>query len=316
MPLPSVHIVIVNWNAGEQLRACLHSLATASRTAYTLTTITVVDNASHDRSTTGLDDLGLPLQIIHNPDNRGFGTACNQGAEHSQSDYLLFLNPDVRVEKDTLDQLLACAARAKNQKTGIFGPQLVGHDGQIQRLCARFPTPARLLPQLLGLDRSFPRCFPGHFMHEWDHRHTRLVEQVPGGFLLIRRSLFHQLGGFDTRFFMYFEDVDLAYRARQAGWYTLFCATSRAIHAKGGTTGQIRALRLFYFLRSRVLYIHKHFGKCAGTATLLATLLIEPLPRLAASLLRRSGHDTRHTLRAYLMLWRTAGALVGTRRNS
>src|SRR5687768_14969241 len=95
--MPAVGIVIVNWNAGDQLRACLQSIAAASWVSATLSRVAVVDNASTDSSLEGAAVFDLPLEIIRNPENRGFAAACNQGAGHAAVDYLLFLNPDARL---------------------------------------------------------------------------------------------------------------------------------------------------------------------------------------------------------------------------
>ena len=94
---PSLDIVIVNWNAGDLLRRCLAALPAALDPSFTLARVVVVDNASTDGSLTGLDTLPLPLTMVRNATNRGFGAACNQGAAAGRADYLLFLNPDVFV---------------------------------------------------------------------------------------------------------------------------------------------------------------------------------------------------------------------------
>src|SRR4051794_30605194 len=104
MDRASVHVVIVNWNSGTQLRECLQSFATASSEHITLERITVVDNASSDRSCDGLERTApLPITVIRNIENRGFAAACNQGAAGSKADYLLFLNPDTRLLPGSLE---------------------------------------------------------------------------------------------------------------------------------------------------------------------------------------------------------------------
>jgi N-acetylglucosaminyl-diphospho-decaprenol L-rhamnosyltransferase len=90
-------VVCVNWNSGKQLAACLASLATTDRSRVALGRVVVVDNASSDGSAVGLDPGDLPLHVVINPTNRGFGAACNQGARGGPSPYSLFLNPDTRL---------------------------------------------------------------------------------------------------------------------------------------------------------------------------------------------------------------------------
>jgi GT2 family glycosyltransferase len=141
-------------------------------------------------------------------------------------------------------------------------------------------------------------------MAEWDHAQTRQVDQVIGAFFLVRRGLFESLHGFDERFFVYFEEVDFAYRARQAGWLSVYLADAQAFHAGGGTSNQVKARRLFYSLRSRLLYAFKHFSWTGAVGVLLATLLLEPVSRTALALFRHSWAGLKETWAAYGMLWR------------
>jgi GT2 family glycosyltransferase len=306
----SLDIVIVNWNAGSQLRACLESIVTRQQACFVLGRVVVVDNASSDGSTNGLDALALPLTVIRNLENRGFGAACNQGAANGQADYLLFLNPDVVLRVDSLDKPIHWMQQPENAQVGICGIQLMDEQGDVSRTCARFPTVGRYYAKMFGLDRLFPKVFRPEFMTEWDHAETRTVDQVIGAFFMVRRSLFRSLGGFDERFFMYFDEVDLSYRARQAGWSSSYLAVAQAYHKGRGTTDQIKATRLFYSLRSRIKYGYKHFDRLAAASLALGTLLIEPIARLGFCLARGSGVEAAATLAGYVQLWRAVPTLV------
>src|SRR5205823_7218964 len=133
---------------------------------------------------------------------------------------------------------------------GIAGIQLLDADGRIARTCARFPTPGRFFSKMLGLDTILPAAFAPHFMVEWDHNHNREVDQVMGAFFLVRRSVFEALGGFDERFFVYFEEVDFSLRARKLGWRTFYLSVAQAYHwGSGPVTKPAQATRLFYSLR-------------------------------------------------------------------
>ncbi len=293
-------VVIVNWNTGLQLAECIQSLAIANRGQ--IRKIVVVDNASTDGSAFNLPSQTLPLEVVHNSTNRGFAAACNQGARCSDADFILFLNPDTALEPDSLSVPLRFMCDSENSSVGISSIQLVDDEGRVSRSCSRFPTPWRLWLQILGLDRFYPSSTQK--MHEWDHRDTRSVDQVIGAFFLIRRSLFDSLGGFDERFFVYFEEVDLSFRARKQGFSSYFLTDARAFHKGGGSTDQIKATRLFYVLRSRILYSYKHFGVVSATGVLLATLFIEPFTRLIANLGRGSLGDTKATFEGYWFLVR------------
>lgn len=285
-----IDIVIVNWNAGDYLRECLASIPTAAE-GVDLRRVIVVDNASTDGSADGLGGLPLPLTVIRNRENRGFAAACNQGAAASDARYVLFLNPDTVLRHNSLTVPLAFMEKPDNQRFGICGIQLVDDSG-IARSCSRFPSVRGFFAKAVG--------GRGPTMTEWDHRTTREVDQVIGAFFLVRRSLFAQLGGFDERFFVYFEEVDFALRARQAGAPSIYLADARAYHKGGGTTDQIKARRLFYSLQSRILYGLKHFRGPRAAALLVVTLLVEPVSRVALALVKRRG--ARETVEGYGML--------------
>lgn len=299
----SLDIIIVNWNAGQQLRDCVDSIGTVDRDDFELGRVVVVDNASWDGSADELKDMGLPLTVLRNTENRGFAAACNQGAKGSEADYLLFLNPDTRLFSDSLNKPLAFIEQPDNQNIGIVGIQLVDSKGRVSRTCARFPTPIRFFAKMLGLDRLFPHSFPSHVMTEWAHGESCEVDHVIGAFFLVRRSLFEELKGFDQRFFVYLEDLDFSFRARQRGWRIFYLATAQAYHLGGGTSGQAKATRLFYSLRSRILYGYKHFRWWAATGLMLGTLFVEPLARIGFAIAKTSPAQLQETLKGYLLLW-------------
>jgi GT2 family glycosyltransferase len=144
-------------------------------------------------------------------------------------------------------------------------------------------------------------------MTDWDHKTSRPVDQLIGAFFLTRRALFEHLGGFDERFFVYFEEVDFSYRAWKQGWQSYYLSEATAYHRGQGTTDRIKGLRLFYSLRSRIQYAHKHFGRPRAVALAFGSLCIEPWSRLALGLRDSSA---RATIEGYLKLWRIAPRLV------
>lgn len=302
-----LRIVIVNWNAGEQLRDCLCSIVQADKIGFELERVVVVDNASTDRSLDGIEALALPLEVIRNTENRGFATACNQGAWGSNADYLSFLNPDTRLFAHSLSAPIRFMESPDNQRVGICGIQLINEAGAVARSCARFPTPGMFYAAMFGLDRRLPRL--GHFMREWDHASKREVDHVIGAFYLLRQPLFEALGGFDERFFVYLEDLDFSLRARRAGWTSYYLASVSAFHKGGGTSDQVKAARLFYSLRSRLLYGFKHFSLPQAALLAAATLAIEPVTRLGFDLLRGALPAAGETLSGYRMLYRSLPGL-------
>jgi|SRR5579863_1232744 len=304
--MPSLDIVIVNWNAGKQLQRCLSSIAAAQRQSFCVDRVIIVDNASSDGSLDRLQPAGLPLIVIANQANRGFAVACNQGAAGSTADYLLFLNPDVVLEPSALEESVVFMQQPENARVGICGIQLLNSTGEIARGCARFPSPAHFFAMATGLERIAPNRFPGAVMKEWDHQVSRKVDHVIGAFFMVRCNLFASLSGFDERFFVYLEDIDFSYRAWQSGWNSYYLATVRAEHSGGGCSEQVKATRLFYSLRSRIQYAYKHLSVTSATAVLLLTIFIEPVVRFGHALLRGSFAELAEVSDGYWKLWKCA----------
>jgi len=300
--LPSLDIVIVNWNAGRQLQQCLDSIGTASLNGLELLRVVVVDNASSDGSADHLQPGTVPLSVIRNTTNRGFAAACNQGAMDSSASYLLFLNPDIVLTSESLSAAISFMERGKNSKVAVCGAQLLNDRGQIAQSCSRFPTPTHFYTQMFGLNHLFPGRFQENLMRGWNHRESRPVDIVMGAFLLVRQKIFATLGGFDENFFVYYEEVDFLHRVHRAGWQSYYLTAAQAYHKGGGCSNQAKATRLFYSLRSRIIYCRKHFGWAPAAEVILATLLIEPFSRMAYAIARDGAGEICDTLKAYAML--------------
>jgi GT2 family glycosyltransferase len=300
-------IVIVNWNSGDLLRSCIGALA--SSTAAPRVNVMVVDNASYDDSW-NLDLSPIQIEIVRNRTNLGFAAACNQGAARGSAPFLLFLNPDTRVAPETLGKALAYLSAPEQARTGVLGIRLVDDSNATQQTCAREPSLGRLIAQHAGLDRLMPGRFVPHFMTDWDHADTREVDQVMGAFLLIRRPLFERIEGFDERYFVYYEDVDLCLSARRAGAKVVHYAGASAWHQGGGTTSQIKDRRLFYMLRSQILYADKWFGRRAAVLALVTSLAVHVPVRTAQALLSLNRREAGEALRAGWLLLRNLPELV------
>jgi hypothetical protein len=296
--IKSVDIIVVNWNAGHQLLACVHSIQQYGMPFVNRTI--VVDNGSTDGSEKTVKNLPN-VEVISAEQNLGFGKACNLGAKHAKSDYLLFLNPDAALYPATLSQAMAFMQATNNAHVGICGVQLVDESNHISKSCTRFPSAKGFVLHAIGLDRFMPKL--GHFMSEWDHSQTRQVDHVIGAFFLVRRTVFESLNGFDERYFVYLEDLDFSLRANKAGWQSVYLAHVQAFHAGGGTSNQVKARRLFYLLRSRILYAFKHFSFIGAVMVLLSTLFIEPVSRSIFAHSRRSWSTFKETWSCYAMLW-------------
>lgn len=294
-------IVIVNWNSNTQLMECLNSIPQTLNNTFELKQIIIVDNASTDISLQGVHTLPLPIVLIQNTENKGFAYACNQGSRRSEADYLLFLNPDTRMYPNSLSIPLEFMEQPRNKNIGILGIQLLDEHQHIAKSCARFPTTSHYVAKAFGLERFFET----HFMQEWDHLTNKEVDQVMGAFFLVRRNLYQQLEGFDERFFVYFEEVDFALRAKKSGWLSYYLAEAQIFHRGGGTSQQVKAKRLYYHWRSRMQYSFKHFNFFSACLLLTTTLFVEPFGRCTLALAKGSRLQVKETIEAYKMFWKS-----------
>lgn len=306
-----ISVVIVNWNSGRQLRNAICSIAKVD--AGLIGDVIVVDNFSVDDSLSfalTLLDLPFCLKVIENKQNMGFGYACNQGAALCKDDFILFLNPDAMLEAGSLSVPRDYMLKQENWDVGICGVRLIDEVGRVSKSCSRFPKVSMFFLHALGLNKlRFFRGF-GHHMEEWEHDKTREVDQLMGAFFLVRKGLFDSLGGFDERFFVYFEEVDFSLRAKQAGWRSIYLADAQAFHAGGGTSRQVKAIRLFYSLRSRLQYGFKHFSKLRAWLLLGITILIEPWSRAVLAILKGGAEDIKNVFAAYRMLFKSLPDLL------
>lgn len=292
----TAQIIVVNWNSGDYLRRCIGSIAEFG--AAVTDRVVVVDNGSVDGSADIAGD-GMDLEIRRTGANLGFGRACNLGAEGATAPYLLFLNPDAALHAGTLQGAIAYLESADGADAAVCGVRLIGDDGQVQHHTTSLPT-ARTIFTHAQLRTHF------------DHLTSRDVDHVIGAFYLIRRPVFESLGGFDERFFVYLEDVDLSLRVHRAGWKIHYLASAVGFHRGGGTSENVKATRLFYAMRSRLFYATKHFRWYEVAMIVGVTFLVEPLLRLARALAHRSRLQFADTLRAYFMLARDMPRILRT----
>ena len=298
-------IIIVNFNAGEQLYDCLKSIEEKADNQFLINQIIVVDNASSDMSIEKIRGFKLSLKIVMNKVNVGFAKACNQGAKYSDSKYILFLNPDIRLYYDSLSVPIEFMEKEENKNIGIIGIQLINDKGEVTKSCVKFPTFSMFLTKILGLHHLLPPGLsPIYFMYDFDFNSSRLVDQVSGAFFLVRRSLFEKLKGFDERFFVYFEDRDFSLMSKKIGYSSYYLALAKAYHKGGGTTEKAKGIALFYYIRSGILYYYKHFNLFSASMLTFLTLFVEPFTRIIFSFLYKSSlYKVRDVLRAYFLLW-------------
>jgi GT2 family glycosyltransferase len=312
---PTVDIIIVNWNSGPYLAQCLDSIRRAERTGAEVNNVVVVDNGSNDDSLSTIGEPPLPLTVLRNAENQGYAAACNRGAAGSTANYLLFLNADTQLFQDSLTVAVNFMEGESVAGVAICGGQIFGDGARPGISCARFPSLRIYLGKMTGLARLFPRALPPHHLASAELHSRRFVDQVIGAFFFIRRSVFSALEGFDERYFLYMEDVDLSLRAKDRGYTSYFLPELRAYHKGNVSTQQVRDLRMFYQLQSRTRFARQHWPRWQ-VATLIAMSLTIELPvRLLADLLSARWRNARDTASGYRMyLWYLSSTLRSCHR--
>ncbi len=241
----TIGAVIVTHNSKDYIGTCVIGLRHEG-----ITNIVVVDSASTD---TTLQDLKvLDVHVIVLSENRGFGYAANIGAQHMNTDYVLFINPDAYIDAGAVGRVQRLLAQTP--KAGIVGMTLQDKQG-VQELSGHGyePTLIRLLFRKLvsWLHSVIPRRDRGihvAFRADW----------VSGGAMVVDRKLFSHIGGFDEQFFLYWEDIDLCRRARKAGYSVWMHPQARAVHARGASHADMAVKTRIYDM-SADKYYKKHY---------------------------------------------------------
>ncbi|MHB1140952.1 MAG: glycosyltransferase family 2 protein [Sulfuricaulis sp.] len=278
-----ISAILVSYNTEELLPGVLNAL-NKSAGQLRLQTI-IVDNASRDGSVALIRRDYAECELIENDINVGFGRANNQALPLIQSRYVLLLNTDAFVSRDTLEKTVAYMD--EHERCGILGVKLVGRDGKLQPSCRYFPTPFNRFLNRTGLHRLFPWIRLMDDMN-WDHTSTRQCDWVPGCFMVIRREVIDQVGLFDKRYFLYSEEVDFCFAAKKAGWQVHYYPATTVVHIGGESAKsdsvitesgrQVEQLQI----ESELLYFRKNHGLAAVLLHFILTALadfIVPLKR-------------------------------------
>ena len=249
-------IIIVSWNVKDDLLRCLSSLKD-NPPSVSFEQI-VVDNGSADGTSDAVKQKYPEVITIANSRNRGFAAANNQGIKASTGQYILLLNPDTIVHTGALDTLVRFLD--DNPHVGVCGAKLLYADGCVQPSVRRFPSFRAVLYRhtvfrLLGIFRADYKRWA---MKDFDYDRQADVEQVMGSAMIVRRSIIYRLGGMDERFFMYYEEVDLCYRIKQAGGRIVFLPDAVITHLSGRSAKQIRLERRLMMLKSLMTFFRKH----------------------------------------------------------
>jgi N-acetylglucosaminyl-diphospho-decaprenol L-rhamnosyltransferase len=313
-----VDLLLVSFNSAHLLASLRSSLSQAEAPGVKLRLL-AVDNASSDGSGEILRDTFPCDMFIQNQVNVGFGRANNQLIEHVRGDYVLLLNTDAFVSPETVHTSVEYMDR--HPRCGILGVRLTGSDGSPQPSRRSFPTPFTTFVRRAGLYRYIP-IEQARDDLTLDHDVVSDCDWVPGCYYLVRRAVLDEIGLFDPRFFMYFEEVDHCRRARNAGWTVTYLPSTSVVHLGGESAKsvselsqgrQISALEI----ESEILYMRKHFG-ATGLALHLALVVAGDVLLATKDLLKARGLSTAarrfHQTRAsYKLAWRTGFGTRSTR---
>ncbi|TNE74420.1 glycosyltransferase [bacterium] len=255
-----ISIVIVNYNVKEYIAQLLHSIERAKKKLEL--EIFIVDNNSTDGSIEFLKQRFKDVHYIENDSNVGFGKANNQAINLATGKYILLINPDTLIQEDTL--ITMYTYMEENKSTGVSGCKLLNADGSFAPESKRaIPTPLSALWKILGLTFLFPKNkkFADYYLGWMDEDTNAPVPVLSGAFMFFRAFVLKELRGFDERFFMYGEDIDLSYRVMQAGYRVDYVAETSIIHYKGESTKKDNIDYVILFYKAMFQFYEKHFNK-------------------------------------------------------
>ena len=256
---PDVSIVIVSYNVRDLLRDCLASLQRELRRVKA--EVFVVDNASSDRSADMVTKEYPWVRLIRSSRNRGYAAANNLALRRTRGRSVLLLNPDTRLCSGALVETVGYLDA--NPTIGALGPKLIRPDGSLDLACRRsFPSPSVAFFRLFGLARLFPRSrrFARYNLLHLDPDQAMDVDSVCGAFMLVRREVLERVGLLDESFRMYGEDLDWAYRIKEAGWRVRYHPSAVVVHHKGASSRQRATRSLLAFYHAMHVFYQKHYA--------------------------------------------------------
>jgi N-acetylglucosaminyl-diphospho-decaprenol L-rhamnosyltransferase len=265
----TVDVVIVNYRSGQVLRACL---AAARRFCGPSARFILVDNSPGDGVAEVMKTMIPSAVIVSNSRNVGFAAAVNQGVKAGSGELVLLLNPDVTEIRGSIE--IVWEVLHREERVGAVAAQLRNSDGTIQKGCGRQLRLFDVISRELSLPERLPwwRALARARMPEWDYASVREIDTARGAWLCLRRKALEDVGPFDERFFMYWEETDWLIRAKRRDWKTIFVPQIQVIHFGRSSSGAessgvvpegadsvIDDLSLLY-LESLHKYARKHFG--------------------------------------------------------
>jgi GT2 family glycosyltransferase len=253
----STSVIIVSYNTRDLLLACIESVLTHS--ALDSRQIFVVDNASGDGSAQAVADRYPGCRLIANQTNRGFGAANNQALAEIDTEYVLLLNPDARLLPGALAAMQTYLV--EHPEVAIVGPRTYFPDNTVQDSTYNFPRILSETVKALSLEPLIRRVTPGSSMlvERYYPEVVCEVDWLRGACLMCNRKALSAVSGFDERFFLYSEEVDLQYRIREAGYSIVFLPQAGVIHHLGASMAMEPVKNYIQLFRSKLQFAEKHY---------------------------------------------------------
>ncbi|MFT4566561.1 MAG: GT2 family glycosyltransferase [Saprospiraceae bacterium] len=246
----SISVIIITYKSRSFIAGCLNSLRRASKENGV--DITVIDNASGDGIGKFLEQEFPEVNFCQNERNIGFGAACNQGAKLASSNFLVFLNPDTIVSQRFFNVMLIASQELAD--VGILSGTLYDGCGNL------LPESARRLPTIVSAIKKAIGRSSGNIQY-YETINAEEFQKIPivsAAAMMIQKTKFERIGGFDERFFMYAEDIDLSYRAEQCGYSNYLIKNASVIHLKGESTSKEGWGYNRYFYATMATFVHKY----------------------------------------------------------
>jgi GT2 family glycosyltransferase len=255
-----ISVIIVSYNVKEFLRGAIASVERSLKAGNLTGEILVVDNDSSDGSAAMVAAEFPNVKLYALDHNLGFGRANNLALRDAKGEQLLLLNPDTIVAEDTLRTMVDFMR--DNPAAGLAGCKLLNGDGTFQLSCRRgFPTPWASFTKLFGLATLFPNSslFARYHLTYLPVDKTYEIDALMGAFMIMSRPAYEATRGFDEQFFMYGEDIDLCYRAKEAGFKVFYVHSTATIHFKGESTRRSAINEVSVFYEAMHVFVKKHY---------------------------------------------------------
>ncbi len=300
-----ISIIIINWNTRDLLLSCLSSIYENISVTIGYEVI-VVDNGSTDGSVDAVKKAYPQVIVIENRKNLGFAAANNIALKKITGRYALLLNTDCILTKGSVDELFNFMEA--HTDAGLCCGQLLNPDGSKQNSFANFPCLLSYLSNESLLKLVWPSRYPSKYR---SYPAPIKVDSCIGACMMIRKKALDEIGAFDEDYFFFFEETDLCYRMKEAGWNIYFVPSARIYHMQGKSVGS-GALPRAMFYRSRYIFLKKHYPRkfIIYYIVIFFRLLLNGLINLAGTIislgLNRSTKD-RLVRCAYLILWHIKG---------